>query len=237
MRAAEVHRQILHVTCLARGEMPDRRFRAVPRCEVEQMSARRSSAYTRAGIRHWRQPADLLRRLVVCSGRDLSCPSADRDGSCGSATLGRSGVHVRPMASLDSAFPMPSIEMCGAMVFCGVTCCGGGIAVNRDRDKSDDARDFQLANRKEGYSANRLIAAVSELRHLTENRLSEAIKSVLAYLEDAAEYSGADIETVHRLRIWRADSVRLAAELDAAARSFHLIERELGRRIDAAIDD
>jgi DNA-binding SARP family transcriptional activator len=109
--------------------------------------------------------------------------------------------------------------------------------VNRDGDKSDDARDFQLANRKEGYSANRVIAAVSELRHLTENRLSEAIKSVLAYLEDAAEYSGADIETVHRLRIWRADYVRLAAELDAAARSFHLIERELGRRIDAAIAD
>jgi DNA-binding SARP family transcriptional activator len=108
-----------------------------------------------------------------------------------------------------------------------------------NRDVGDDSRgfDFPAGGRKEDNSTNHLAGAVSEVRHLTEDRLSQAVEGVLADLGNAVERTSSGIEAVQKLRMWRADYLHLAAELDAAARSFRLIERGLGRRIDAAIAD
>jgi hypothetical protein len=43
------------------------------------------------------------------------------------------------------------------------------------------------------------------------------------------------MEAVHKLRLWRANAHWLDTELDSAAGSFHLAERQLARRIDAAL--
>jgi DNA-binding SARP family transcriptional activator len=94
------------------------------------------------------------------------------------------------------------------------------------------ASEFQM-----DYSLKRLTAAVNELSRLTETRLSRAIERALADLGNSVEYTSTGIEAAHKLRLWRADYLRLAAELDAATRSFHLIERELGRRIESALAD
>jgi hypothetical protein len=65
----------------------------------------------------------------------------------------------------------------------------------------------------------------------------QTVERVLADLDNAAECTSTDIEAVHMLRMWRADYLRLAAELDAAAHSFRLIEQGLGQRVDAALAD
>jgi DNA-binding SARP family transcriptional activator len=97
--------------------------------------------------------------------------------------------------------------------------------------------DSPITDLQKDYSLNRLTAAVNELSRLTEHRLSSAIERALTDLGDAVEYSSTGIEAAHRLRLWHADYLRLTAELDAATRSFHLIERELSRRIEAALAD
>lgn len=97
--------------------------------------------------------------------------------------------------------------------------------------------DPKAAERQAAYLLNRLTAAVNELSRLIELRPSSMIERMLADLDNAAETASAGIEAVHKLRLWHAHQRWLDAELDAAARSFHLAEQQLGRRIDAALAD
>lgn len=116
--------------------------------------------------------------------------------------------------------------------------CGlGGPAMRRNLDERRERADSPATHPQKDYSLNRLTAAADELSRLTESRLSSAIERALADLDNAVEYSSTGIEAAHKLRLWRADYLRLTAELDAATRSFHLIERELSRRIETALAD
>jgi hypothetical protein len=87
------------------------------------------------------------------------------------------------------------------------------------------------------YSLNRLTAAVNELSRLTENKLASAVERALTEVDNAVDYTSTGIQAAHKLRLWRADYLRLTAELEAATRSFHLIEQGLSRRIEAALAD
>jgi DNA-binding SARP family transcriptional activator len=109
--------------------------------------------------------------------------------------------------------------------------------MRRNLDERRMRADSPVTDLQKDYSLNRLTAAVNELSRLTERRLSRAIERALVDLDSAVEYSSTGIEAAHKLRLWRADYLRLTAELDAATRSFHLIERELSRRIEAALAD
>jgi len=81
---------------------------------------------------------------------------------------------------------------------------------------------------------DRLDEAVTELRRLTQGQLFQALER-LADVEDIRGASGVSVESVRRLREWSAEHLRLAAELEAAARCCRLIEQELNRQIDATL--
>ena len=81
---------------------------------------------------------------------------------------------------------------------------------------------------------DRLDEAVTELRRLTQGQLFQALER-LADVEDIRDASGVSVESVRRLRAWSAEHLRLAAELEAAARCCRLIEQELTRQIDATL--
>lgn len=107
--------------------------------------------------------------------------------------------------------------------------------MRRNLDERPIRGDCPVSESPMDYSLARLTAAVNELNRLTEAKLSTAIERALADLDNSVEYASTGIEAAHKLRLWRADYLRLAAELDAATRSFHLIEREMSRRIEAAL--
>jgi DNA-binding SARP family transcriptional activator len=107
--------------------------------------------------------------------------------------------------------------------------------MRRNPDEGHIRSDCPVIEFQMDFSLDRLTAAVNELSRLTETRLSSAIERALADLVKSAENTSTGIEAAHKLRLWRADYLRLAAELDAATRSFHLIERELSLRIEAAL--
>lgn len=90
--------------------------------------------------------------------------------------------------------------------------------------------------RETGYPLSRLTMAVDELNLLTYTEMSDAIERIIVDLGND-EHTDAGIEAVHRLRLWQADYLRLAAELDAAARSFRHMERGLRHQIDVALTD
>jgi DNA-binding SARP family transcriptional activator len=85
-----------------------------------------------------------------------------------------------------------------------------------------------------GAVRDRLDEAVMELRRLTHGQLFQALER-LADVEDFRGTSGVSVESVRRLRVWSAEYLRLAAELEAAARCCRLIEQELNRQIDAIL--
>ena len=95
--------------------------------------------------------------------------------------------------------------------------------------------DCPVTERQVAYSLDRLSVAVKELSRLIETRPSNAIERVLASLDNAVDYTSIGIEDVHQLRLWRANAHWLVTELDAATRSFHQAEQQLGRRIGAAL--
>jgi DNA-binding SARP family transcriptional activator len=103
-----------------------------------------------------------------------------------------------------------------------------------DKHVSDESA---VAEHQAAYALNRLTATVNELSRLIELRPSSMIERMLTDLDNAAEHASAGIEAVHKLRLWCAHQRWLTAELDAATRSFHLAEQQLGRRIDAALAD
>lgn len=109
--------------------------------------------------------------------------------------------------------------------------------MDRNPDEKHIRDDSSVTEHRTEYALNRLTAVVNELSRLIEIRPASVIEQVLADLDNAAEYTTAGVEAVHKLRLWRADYQWLTAELDAATCSFNLAERQLGRRIDAALAD
>ncbi len=78
-----------------------------------------------------------------------------------------------------------------------------------------------------------LAEAVTELRRLTQNPSFHSVERILADLDHPANGSRMGIEAVHALRRWGAEHLRVADELEAAARCCRLVEREIDQRIDA----
>jgi DNA-binding SARP family transcriptional activator len=77
-----------------------------------------------------------------------------------------------------------------------------------------------------------LTEAVTELRRLAQDPLLDRAERALAELGNAPSGSDVSVETVRRLRQWGAEYLRVASELEAAARYCRLVEREIGERID-----
>jgi DNA-binding SARP family transcriptional activator len=88
--------------------------------------------------------------------------------------------------------------------------------------------------RPAGEARDRLDEAVTELRRLTHGQLFQALER-LADVEGIRGASSVSVESVRRLRAWSAEHLRLAAELEAAARCCRLIEQELNRQVDATL--
>jgi hypothetical protein len=72
--------------------------------------------------------------------------------------------------------------------------------------------------------------AVAELRRLAQKPSIQAVGRALADLDRDPTASGAGLEAVRR---WGAECLRVADELEAAARCCRLAEREIGQRVDA----
>jgi DNA-binding SARP family transcriptional activator len=103
------------------------------------------------------------------------------------------------------------------------------------RKRDSRASSSAWANGRQASAArDRLDEAVTELRRLTQGQLFQALER-LADVEDIRDASGVSVESVRRLRVWSAEHLRLAAELEAAARCCRLIEQELNRQIDATL--
>jgi DNA-binding SARP family transcriptional activator len=89
----------------------------------------------------------------------------------------------------------------------------------------------------DGNTANRartgLTEAVTELRRLAQDPLFDSAESALADLGNAPGGSDISVETIRRLQQWSAEHLRVANELEAAARCCRLVEREIAERVDA----
>ena len=92
----------------------------------------------------------------------------------------------------------------------------------------------QVNDHRASDARDRLDEAVTELRRLTQGQLFQALER-LADVEDVRSASSVSVESVRRLRLWGAEHLRLAADLEAAARCCRLIEQELNRQIDATL--
>jgi DNA-binding SARP family transcriptional activator len=77
--------------------------------------------------------------------------------------------------------------------------------------------------------------AVAQLRRLARRPAIEEVERVLADVDNAPAVPGGDIEAVRALRRSGAEYLRVADELEAAARCCRLAEREIGQRIDALL--
>lgn len=102
------------------------------------------------------------------------------------------------------------------------------------RDDSHACSNARVDGRQVGAARGRLNEAVTELRRLTQEQLFQALER-LADVDDIPGASSISVESVRRLRLWSAEHLRLAAELEAAARCCRLIEQELNRQIDALL--
>lgn len=81
---------------------------------------------------------------------------------------------------------------------------------------------------------DRVNEALAELRRLTDDELPHALEE-LSDVSDVHDGSTVSVESVRRLRGWSADYLRLAAELEAAARCCRLVEQELRGQVDAPL--
>lgn len=106
--------------------------------------------------------------------------------------------------------------------------------MGRRRDEGRSHENFPVTKRQADYSLGRLTAAINGINRLTGKHSFSAVERMLTELDNATEHR-ARSETAHKLRRWRADYLRLTAELDAASGYFHLVEQGLIRRVDATI--
>src|SRR5262252_9047694 len=84
-----------------------------------------------------------------------------------------------------------------------------------------------------GGARTGLTEAIAELRRLAQDPFLRSVERALADPGDAPAGSGARIDAVRALRRWGTEYLRVADELETAARSCRLVEREIGERIDA----
>lgn len=101
---------------------------------------------------------------------------------------------------------------------------GGGAA-------ACSAHGLDVGGAMTGASGERLNAAVTELRRLTNDQLFQSMER-LCEVDDIGYGGTVSVEGVRRLKLWSAGYLRLAAELEAAARYCRLIEQELRQQID-----
>lgn len=104
----------------------------------------------------------------------------------------------------------------------------------RSRDDSRQWPGARVSDRRSGAAQERLNSAATELRRLTPDQLLQDLRR-LADPPEILNASGASGRSVHGLRLWSAEYLRLAAELEAVADCCRLIERELRQRIAALI--
>ena len=90
--------------------------------------------------------------------------------------------------------------------------------------------DAQMAAGRTGSAE-----AVTQLRRLAQRPAIQDVERVLADLDNAPAGPGGGIEAVRALRRSGAEYLRVADELEAAARCCRLAEREIGQRIDALL--
>lgn len=104
----------------------------------------------------------------------------------------------------------------------------------RSRDRSRQWPGAGVGDRRSGGAQDRLNSAVTELRRLRPDQFMQDLRR-LAAPDEILNASNASGRTVHALRLWSAEYLRLAAKLEAAADCCRLIERELRQRIAANI--
>lgn len=102
---------------------------------------------------------------------------------------------------------------------------------HRDKPHARSVFDDNTANRAQ----TGLTKAVTELRRLTQDPLFDSAESALADLGRAPSGSDMSVETVRRLQRWSAEHLRVANELEAAARCCRLVEREIAECVDALL--
>ena len=104
------------------------------------------------------------------------------------------------------------------------------MAAHRDepRARSGLRADDNTANR----GRTGLASAVTGLRRLTQDPRFADIEQVLAVPGSLLRGSDVSVETLRALRNWGAEHLRVADELEAAARRCRLVEREIGARVD-----
>src|SRR6266496_6213148 len=102
---------------------------------------------------------------------------------------------------------------------------GGVMASHRDRLIGLDRPGMDGVRITEARSG--LTEAVTELRRLTRGPLFSAMPRVLADLDDAPRGSSVSVETVRMLRQCSAEHLRVADELEVAARRCRLVEEEI----------
>jgi DNA-binding SARP family transcriptional activator len=106
--------------------------------------------------------------------------------------------------------------------------------MGRSRSNSRECPNAADGDDREAAARHRLNEAVTELRRLTDDKLFQSMKR-LCHVDDIGGGAGVSVESVRRLRVWSAGYLRLAAELEAAARCCRLIEQELRQQIDAPL--
>src|SRR5215471_7808543 len=111
-------------------------------------------------------------------------------------------------------------------------CLGGPpMAAHRDERRALDRP--AVTGGEQGGARAGLSEAVAELRRLAQDPFLQSVEGALADPDDAPSGSGTGIEAVRALRRWGAEYLRVADELETAARCCRLVEREIGERIDA----
>lgn len=106
----------------------------------------------------------------------------------------------------------------------------------RRREDSRAWPSAGFAERQADSARARLSEAVTELRRLSGNKLRDDLEGLIDF-DDLREASGVSVESVRRLRARSAAYLRLAADLEAAARCCRLIEQELRQEIDGLLSD
>lgn len=112
----------------------------------------------------------------------------------------------------------------------------GGAMGEHDWDGPRDQPAAGVSDHRVRAARDRLNEAVAELRRLTREEFFVALDR-LADVGDVGGLSGVSAESVRRLRLWSAEHLRLATELEAAARCCRLIEHELRQQLDMLLAD
>src|SRR5215469_5206081 len=104
---------------------------------------------------------------------------------------------------------------------------------HRGGQRTPNRREIDDAQTAAGRAGS--AEAATQLRRLAQRPPIQEVERVLADLDNASADPGGGIEAVRALRRSGAEYLRVADELEAAARCCRLAEREIGQRIDALL--